>query len=79
MLTKLYTIRDKVAEESGPIFQAKNDAIASRQFQQVISKSESPRDYVLIRIGEFETERTLLTALQVPEEVELSVNSEVIE
>ena len=33
MIQRLYTVRDLVAEENGPIFTAKNDGVALRQFR----------------------------------------------
>ena len=47
MITNIYTIRDKVAEEVGPLFQAKNDAVAIRQFKQLVKDSENPEEYEL--------------------------------
>ena len=53
MITNIYTIRDKVAEEVGPLFQAKNDAVAIRQFKQLIKDSENPEEYELLCLGDF--------------------------
>jgi len=38
MRFKLYTILDRTAEQYGPVFQAINDGVASRQFIQLMSK-----------------------------------------
>ena len=53
MITNIYTIRDKVAEEVGPLFQAKNDAVAIRQFKQLIKDFENPEEYELLCLGDF--------------------------
>ena len=53
MITNIYTIRDKVAEEVGPLFQAKNDAVAIRQFKQLVKDSENPEEYELLCLGDF--------------------------
>lgn len=57
MKMKLYTIRDKVADEAGPIYQAKNDAIAVRQFNNLMANQQvDVVDYALYCVGEFDTE-----------------------
>jgi len=38
MRFKLYTILDRTAEQYGPVFQAVNDGVATRQFIQLMSK-----------------------------------------
>ena len=53
MITNIYTIRDKVAEEVGPLFQAKNDQVAIRQFKHLIKDSENPEEYELLCLGDF--------------------------
>lgn len=47
----LYVIYDTVAEDRGPIFEAKTVGVALRQFYELISKSTTPNDFELIRIG----------------------------
>ena len=37
MKVNIYTIYDKVSEECGPVFQAKNDVVAHRAFKHLIS------------------------------------------
>lgn len=53
---KLYVIYDKVAEESGPLFQAKNDETAKRQFIGMIKHEKvlSPGDYNLHCVGYYD-------------------------
>ena len=35
----LYVIYDRVAQESGPVFEAKNDGIAVRQMRNLLSEN----------------------------------------
>lgn len=37
---QLYVVLDRVAQESTPVFEAKNDAVAARLFNQFIEKSQ---------------------------------------
>lgn len=54
---KLYSVCDSVAEEYGPVFEAKNDDVAKRSFKQILDKSSvSPADFELCCIGEFDHE-----------------------
>ena len=58
MKVNIYTIYDKVACESGPIFQAKNDGVALRCFMSLMKDTPSvnPTDYDVYCLGEFDTE-----------------------
>ena len=58
MKVNIYTIYDKVACESGPVFQAKNDGVALRCFMSLIKDTPSinPTDYDVYCLGEFDTE-----------------------
>ena len=52
MYKNLYTLKDMVAEEVAPIFEANNDGVALRMFQESIQKQQIPYDdFRLIRIG----------------------------
>lgn len=58
MIYCLYTVLDKIADESGPIFCAKNDAVANRSFNSML-KDIAPNDrdsYVLYTMGTFDTD-----------------------
>lgn len=75
-MIKLYVIYDVVAEESGPIFQAKNDGIALRNYQtMLIQQKVNPQDYSLWYIGDYNSE-SMRVEPQKPEEVIVSVNME---
>lgn len=52
MFKNLYTLKDLVADECAPIFEANNDGVAHRMFQETISRQQIPHeDFRLIRIG----------------------------
>lgn len=53
----LYSIRDCLAEEYGPLFQAVNDGVAVRQFQKILVDIpiSSRGDYVLVCFGKMDT------------------------
>ena len=61
---KVYSIYDKVGEESGNLFEAKNDAIALRIFSRLqFPEGEKIEDYDLYCVGYFDRDKVLLTAL----------------
>lgn len=47
----LYSIYDKVADEFGPIYEAKNDMVASRAYAGLV-KPDMAHDYELYAVGE---------------------------
>lgn len=49
---RLYCIYDKVAMESGPLFEAKNDLVALRMYNGVNLPGQ-PEDFCLYCIGEY--------------------------
>lgn len=51
-----YAIYDKMAEEFGPLFPAKNDKVAVRHFRQLIGSAENKADYSLHCICEVDQE-----------------------
>ena len=52
---KLYAIKDKIANEFGPIQQCKNDAVALRMYQSSL-KDVNPEEFSLYQVGEIDTE-----------------------
>ena len=56
MQYKLYSIYDKDAKEFGPLFNAKNDIVASRYVVQMIDEAINVHSYALYCMGEFDTE-----------------------
>lgn len=69
MQVKLYTIRDLVAGECGPIFVAKNEALAVRQSCQLLAGVNNVVEYSLYCVGTFDTE-TMEMVDKVPHEIE---------
>lgn len=51
----VYVIRDKVAEQCGPVYTAENDGVAARGFRQAMLKVSDPLDFQLLKVGEFDT------------------------
>jgi len=51
MVYKVYTIYDKVAEESGPPFTAVNDGVALRSFKEMAIIPSLQDDYELRHVG----------------------------
>ena len=58
MVHKLYSVRDRAADQFGPVFQAINDAVASRSMVRLMEKIPSyDRDaFQLVRLGSFDDE-----------------------
>ena len=58
----VYAIRDELAEENGPLFEAPSDAVALRQFGHLLAQVDdvSKGDYKLYRFGEFTEEAGLV-------------------
>ena len=56
MIYKLYSIFDKDAKEYGPLFNAKNDIVASRYVEEMLKEVNHADSYALYRMGEFDTE-----------------------
>lgn len=62
MILKLYAIVDTVAEEYGPLFQAKNDGVAIRNFQALLhEKKADPSEMQLWYIADYNTENGILS------------------
>jgi hypothetical protein len=76
-MTNLYAILDKVAEEYGPPFPSKNDAVAIRQTQQLLQTVSSPVDYILVRIAQMDMETGKITQQNEYQEVDWIYTKEV--
>lgn len=69
MKLNIYTIFDRVAEEAGPIFVAKSDAVAVRNFRHY-TKDTRQEEYRLYRVGEYDNDKVMVFGLDGrPEEV----------
>lgn len=69
MKLHLYTIFDIKAQEAGEIFTAKNEQVAERMFQGTLAKTDliARDDYILYKVGEFNTEGPEITDTEVSE------------
>ena len=73
MINELFTIYDKVAQEAGPIFQAKNLYVAMRYVKDMIKDNNiNLTEYDLVRLGSFDSESMSLCVLSKADAVELS-------
>ena len=50
----MYTIRDLVAEDNGPLFAAKNDAVAMRSYNRLMAEVDNPSEYVLYHVFSYD-------------------------
>jgi hypothetical protein len=54
---QLYCIKDIVANEAGPIFQAKNDGVAIRNYVAMCMENHlSADEFILYRVGQYDPE-----------------------
>lgn len=73
MNTELFTIYDKVAQEAGPIFQAKNLYVAMRYVKDMIKDNNiNLTEYDLVRLATFDSESMSISVLPKADAVELS-------
>ena len=64
MIFELYTIKDKLAEEYGPTFQAKNRAVADRNYNKMLTEQNlNPEEYHLEKVGSFDNQTGTLTTI----------------
>lgn len=73
MKNEIFTIYDKVAQEAGPIFQAKNLSVAIRYVNEMIKDNKiNLTEYDLVRLGSFDSESMFLSVFPKADAVELS-------
>ncbi len=73
MNTEIFTIYDKVAQEAGPLFQAKNLYVAMRYVNEMIKENKiNLSEYDLVRLGSFDSESMAISVLSKADAVELS-------
>lgn len=67
----LYVIFDRVAEESGPIFEAKNDGTAARAARDLVASAKGAKahEFQLLKLGTIDHETNAITTLGVPVDV----------
>ena len=67
MIKKIYTVYDKQAQTTQPIYEAVNDLVAIRDFSMLCKNDKVemirkfPEDYCLISLGELDTETGTIT------------------
>ena len=66
----LYTIYDKVAQETGPLFEAKSDAVASRSARNLLSEVQNVDDFKLLRVGYSDKTTGKITCEVTPVEID---------
>lgn len=66
----VYTIYDCLQEESGPVFEQVNNAVAWRAYTQFLRREQqSPAEFKLLRIGVIDHSTIKATILDTPEEI----------
>jgi hypothetical protein len=70
----LYTVYDRVAEEAGPVFQARTKGVAIRYFQKLIADNSEVNavDYWLYYLGSYDPVDLLLYGKDKAERVMIS-------
>lgn len=54
-MLNLYVVYDKIAAEAGPVYTAKNDAVARRMYAGLIADTGiNPADYQLIHVAAYD-------------------------
>lgn len=59
----LYTMYDRVAEEYGPPWAARNDAVAVRQFMSGMKDNPFPDDFWLYCIGSYDSNTGVIESM----------------
>ena len=67
----LYTIRDRMADETGNLFEAVNDAVAIRQYKHLLNQNPHAKseDYQLLKLGSYNNKRISLVACGAPVDI----------
>jgi hypothetical protein len=76
MTMHVYVVFDRLANESGPLFEAKNDAVARRNYDRLVSQAGRPDEYQLLRLGIIDHDNQKLEVYEIPVEVGREVNHE---
>lgn len=68
----LFTVKDILAGECGPVFMAVNHMVALRKFKNLLSKENiDPKEFKLMFVGEMNTESGFINTVGTPRVVEL--------
>lgn len=74
-IMRVYTIFDRLAQEAGPVFEQRNDAVALRAYKKMLLKSgEHPEEYQLLWIGTIDHNTVKCVINDVPVEVVPGIN-----
>lgn len=66
----IYTVYDKVAEESGPLFEQVNDGCAMRAYRKLFSNGEaSELEYKLLFLGTIDKKTARIKLIDIPQEI----------
>ncbi len=79
MKMRIYVVMDETAKESGPIYEAKNDGVALRNFKNLMSKTQDPSEFILLYLGEIDHEKNEIQVVVDPETVNVTLETEVEE
>nr|WAE43840.1 MAG: nonstructural protein [Microviridae sp.] len=74
MKQNLYVIYDCVAQESGQVFEARNDGVALRAYGQAMTNCSNPPDHTLLLVGNIEHDTGVIDSF-LPSPVSLNVNT----
>lgn len=69
---RMYAIYDRAAEESGPLFEAKNDSVAIRSYSQLLERV-APHDrdaYRLYCVGTYDRDTMVAVPFSSPSEID---------
>lgn len=65
----IYTVFDRIADEAGPPFVAKNDEVAKRMYKRLVKSDRvDPNEYRLLHIGTIKNSG-LLEGLEIPVDI----------
>ena len=65
MTMNLYVIYDRLACESGPVFEAKNDSLASRAAMQML-RDQNINEFKMLKIGWIDHEINIVNPVNPP-------------
>jgi hypothetical protein len=68
----VYTVYDVVSQEHFPIFEAKNDEVAQRDFKKMFSRDLNPEDYRLFRHSAVRRDDGLIKCELFPTQVDIT-------
>lgn len=72
ILMTIYSVYDKTGVEYGALFEAKNDAVATRQFKAMFGANPFKSDFVLTKHGKFDRISGKIEPLDIPAELPIT-------